>query len=98
MNNIQKEQVMKMDEQLRSIQENLQYIQENLTKLDEPIIIEFLGTPKSGKTTLVSLLGIDECKSKAQALTNEALEILNSFNGNSHNLKAITEYLLTRNY
>lgn len=56
MNNIQKEQVMKMDEQLRSIQENLQYIQENLTKLDEPIIIEFLGTPKSGKTTLVTSL------------------------------------------
>ena len=62
-----------------------------------------LGKPvgsdqKNNKTTLVSLLGIDECKSKAQALTNEALEILNSFNGNSHNLKAITEYLLTRNY
>lgn len=62
-----------------------------------------LGKPvgsdqKNNKTTLVSLLGIDECKSKAETLTNEALEILESFNGNSHNLKAITEYLLTRKY
>lgn len=56
MSTVQREQVKKMDEQLGRIQDNLQYIRENLGKIDEPIIIEFLGTPKSGKTTLVTSL------------------------------------------
>lgn len=44
------------DVRLKRIQENLGYIRANLDKLDEPIIIEFTGTPKSGKTTLVTHL------------------------------------------
>ena len=46
----------KQDVRLPKIQENLFYIKENIGKLDRPIIIEFTGTPKSGKTTLVNNL------------------------------------------
>ena len=46
----------KTDVRLQRIQENLAYIKANLSKMDGPIIIEFTGTPKSGKTTLVTNL------------------------------------------
>lgn len=64
---------------------------------------ELLGKPvgsddKNQKTTFVSLLGLDGAKAEAKRLTNEALQILDSFNGNTENIKAITEYLLYRNF
>ncbi len=64
---------------------------------------ELLGKPvgsddKNQKTTFVSLLGLDGAKAEAKRLTDEALQILDSFNGNTENIKAITEYLLYRNF
>ena len=38
------------------IKENVDFIKANIDKLDGPIMIELLGTPKSGKTTLVTHL------------------------------------------
>ncbi len=62
-----------------------------------------LGKPigsdqKNDKTTFVTLLGIEQCKIRAEILTNEALKILDSFDGNTENIKMITNYLLDRNY
>lgn len=62
-----------------------------------------LGKPtgsddKNGKTTLVSLLGIEKCREEAKKLTAEALSCLDLFEGDSTNLKVITEYLLMRNF
>lgn len=64
---------------------------------------ELLGKPvgsdnKNQKTTFVSLLGLEGAKLEAKKLTDEALQILESFNGNTENMKAITEYLLQRNF
>ena len=62
-----------------------------------------LGKPvgsdqKNQKTTFVTLLGIEKCRSEAEKLTNQSLEILDSFAGDTTNIKAITKYLLNRNY
>ena len=64
---------------------------------------ELLGKPvgsddKNQKTTFVSLLGLEGAKIEAKKLTDEALLILNGFNGNTENMKAITKYLLDRNF
>ena len=64
---------------------------------------ELLGKPvgsddKNQKTTFVSLLGLDGAKAEAKKLTDEALQILEGFNGNTENIKAITKYLLYRNF
>ncbi len=64
---------------------------------------ELLGKPvgsddKNQKTTFVSLLGLDGAKAEAKRLTDEALQILEDFNGNTENIRAITEYLLYRNF
>ncbi len=64
---------------------------------------KLLGKPigsdqKNDKTTFVTLFGIEECKLRAENLTNEALEILSSFNGDTENIKELTKYLLNRNY
>ena len=64
---------------------------------------ELLGKPvgsddKNQKTTFVTLLGLNGAKEVANKLTNEALEILDRFNGNTENLKLITNYLLQRNF
>lgn len=64
---------------------------------------ELLGKPvgsddKNQKTTSVSLLGIEGAKKQAEKLTEEALEILDSFNEDTSRIKAITEYLLQRNF
>lgn len=42
--------------QMAKIKENIDFIRANIDKLDGPIMIELLGTPKSGKTTLVTNL------------------------------------------
>lgn len=64
---------------------------------------ELLGKPvgsddKNQKTTFVTLLGLDGAKEAANKLTNEALEILDRFKGDTENLKLITNYLLQRNF
>ena len=64
---------------------------------------ELLGKPvgsddKNQKTTFVSLLGLEGAKIEAKKITDEALLILDGFNGNTENMKAITKYLLDRNF
>lgn len=64
---------------------------------------ELLGKPvgsddKNNKTTFVSILGLEGAKAEAKKLTDEALLILDDFNGNTENIKAITNYLLDRNF
>lgn len=49
------------------------------------------------KTTFVTLFGIDEAKRQAEELTNEALQILDKFEG-SEFLQGLTKYLLVRDY
>ena len=46
--------VRSQEEQMARIKENVDFIKANIDKLDGPIMIELLGTPKSGKTTLVT--------------------------------------------
>ena len=43
-------------EELQNIQNAVEYLKANLTKIDKPIFIELMGTPKSGKTTLTNAL------------------------------------------
>lgn len=62
-----------------------------------------LGKPigsddKNGKVTMVTHLGIERCKDEAKKLTKEALDCLELFEGDSTNLKVLTEYLLKRNF
>ncbi len=64
---------------------------------------ELLGKPvgsddKNSKTTYVTLLGVDECRTLAARLTNEAKALLESFEGDNSGLAALTDYLLSREY
>lgn len=64
---------------------------------------QLLGKPvgsdeKNNKPTFVALLGLDAAKNEAEKLTNQALQILDKFSGNTNNIKEITKYLLERNY
>lgn len=47
---------LKFEEQKKTIEGNIDYIRKNLVKINSPIFIELIGTPKSGKTTLVKHL------------------------------------------
>ena len=62
-----------------------------------------LGKPvgsdsKNDKKTLVARFGVEICREFADALTREALEALDAFDGDKSNLIAITEFLLLRKY
>ncbi len=64
---------------------------------------EVLGKPvgsddKNNKTTLVTLLGVDECRRMAARLTEEAKQALSCFECDSSRLVLITDYLLSRDY
>ncbi len=72
-------------------------------------ILDYVGDPallgkpigsdsKNAKNTAVSILGIEKCREIAKQSTDEALAILEKFEGDSTNLKNITEYLLVREY
>lgn len=66
---------------------------------DEKTLGKPIGSDKkNGKTTFVSLLGLDGAKQKAALLTKKAEDILNGFSGDTSYLKELTEYLLNRNY
>ena len=53
---------------------------------------------ENGKTTFVTLLGLDKAKTVAKELTDEALGLLSMLSGDTTNLRLITSYLLERNY
>ncbi len=64
---------------------------------------KLLGKPvgsdeKNQKNTAVNILGVDKCREMAKDLTTDALEILNRFDGDTSNIKELTEYLLVREY
>lgn len=64
---------------------------------------EKLGKPvgsdiENGKSTYVSLLGLDECKKLVQQLTDEAVACLDTFSGNSTSLKQLAYSLVNREY
>lgn len=64
---------------------------------------EILGKPigsddKNGKTTFVTIHGLENSKKIAEDLTNQALNILENFDGDCGNLKMLTNFLLNRKY
>lgn len=64
---------------------------------------ELFGKPigsdqKNGKQTFVSLNGLEESREYAKKLTEEAIDILNSFGEKSVVLVELTKYLLSRKY
>ena len=66
---------------------------------DEKTLGKPIGSDKkNGKTTFVTLLGLDGAKQKAALLTKKAEDILNGFSGDTSYLNELTEYLLNRNY
>lgn len=66
---------------------------------DEKTLGKPIGSDKkNGKTTFVTLFGLDGAKQKAALLTKKAEDILNGFSGDTSYLKELTEYLLNRNY
>lgn len=66
---------------------------------DEKTLGKPIGSDKkNGKTTFVTLFGLDGAKQKAALLTKKAEDILNGFSGDTSYLNELTEYLLNRNY
>lgn len=71
--------------------------------LDVTSSAEVLGKPtgsdqKNGKSTFVSLYGIEECRQRVDSLTNEALSCLDCFSGDTLFLKELTLYLAKREH
>lgn len=65
---------------------------------DEKLLGKPIGSDKeSGKTTYVSLFGLEESRRAAEKLTKEALSELDKFDDNEF-LKKLTMFLLVRNY
>lgn len=52
----------------------------------------------NNKTTFVTMYGVEKCKEFCDSLTNMCYELLNKLDVNTEELKAITEFLLKRNY
>lgn len=66
---------------------------------DEKVLGKPIGSDdKNGKLTYAKRLGLDKARQTAKKLTDEALEILNEFNGDTTFLKELTEFLLQRDY
>lgn len=71
--------------------------------LDKTADATLLGKPigsdeKNDKTTFVTLLGLEGAKETAKKLTDEAISIIDSFDGDTENIRALTYYLLDRNF
>ncbi len=69
--------------------------------LDETATFEQLGKAlhsdeKNGKVTYVTLHGIEESKKKVASLSEEAIQILDSMDGNATYLKLLVEYMIDR--
>lgn len=66
---------------------------------DEATLGKPIGSDeKNGKTTYVSLLGLQKSRQKAAELSADAIKILARFEGDSRNLTELTKYLLDRKY
>ncbi|MBE6749766.1 MAG: polyprenyl synthetase family protein [Ruminococcaceae bacterium] len=66
---------------------------------DEKLLGKPIGSDAdNNKTTLVSILGLENAKALAQELTQKALECLSKFEGNTEFLIELTSSLLNRNY
>lgn len=66
---------------------------------DEEVLGKPIGSDdKNGKTTYVTLFGLEKAKKIAEDLSNEALQILKEFKGDTTNLELLTNFLLNRNY
>ena len=52
----------------------------------------------NNKTTFITMYGLEECKKKCNALTQECLQILKTLNVSTKYLEEITEFLLKREY
>lgn len=66
---------------------------------DEAVLGKPIGSDdENGKTTFVTILGLEKAKTVAKELTDEALGLLSMLSGDTTNLKLITSYLLERNY
>lgn len=66
---------------------------------DEATLGKPIGSDeKNGKTTYVSLFGLQKSREKAAELSAAATEILGMFEGDSRNLTELTKYLLDRKY
>ncbi len=65
---------------------------------DEQILGKPVGSDqKNGKTTFVTLYGVDKAREYAETVTREALEALKVFEGDTSRISALTDYLLLRN-
>ena len=53
---------------------------------------------RNNKDTIAVRLGVEYCRELAGRLTEEALQALDAFEGDTENLKALTTFLLERNY
>lgn len=66
---------------------------------DEAVLGKPIGSDqKNSKTTFVSLFGLERSREIAAELTGKALLCLDSFKGDTRNLKEITSFLLDRKY
>ena len=66
---------------------------------DEKTLGKPIGSDeKNGKTTFVTLYGIDGARKKAAQLSENAENLLDNFEGDSTALKELTKYLLNRRY
>ncbi len=66
---------------------------------DEAVLGKSVGSDKkNNKTTFVTLFGLETAKKYAEEYTNNALKALDYFEGDKTNLKALTEYLLKREF
>jgi geranylgeranyl diphosphate synthase type II len=66
---------------------------------DEKLLGKPVGSDeKNNKTTFVTLFGLEKAKEFAEKFTQSALASLDKFEGDKTNLKALTEYLLKREF
>lgn len=66
---------------------------------DEEVLGKPIGSDsENNKTTFVTIYGLEKAKEIATKLSNEAIALLEKFDGDKTNLKELTHFLLNRNY